>query len=380
MLKDIAGWLREVDCSVTVITAQPGYRPELVERYEPWVERIENGVTVYRVPLLPEKLGRLTRNLNYCLFTFWVVLLFPILSLAAIGHRRACLCSTIPPIVQPFLLMVLSKVTFCKLIYCVHDIYPDVRRAPGRGVSWLHRALTMLDCITLRNAHRVLVLSKDMQDTLQKRKCGIVRFQILNNFPLLDVPEEKVLSAIQKRRNSGTHNFIFAGNLGRYQGLQRLVRFFLTDAPDSATLTLLGTGALESELRAIVSASGSDKVIFRKLVPASQVPEILNEYDYGVASLSPEIINYAFPSKILTYWSSGLPILTTISPQSHLANQLENEQLGVTADLDDLSNAVSELMLNKEKFLDGVEKYRIENPLSQWRNEWVAIGQDIAQS
>ena len=52
----------------------------------------------------------------------------------------------------------------------------------------------------------------------------------------------------------------------------------------------------------------------------------------GVVSLSPDIFQYAFPSKVLTYMSANLPMLAMVEDESQLAKSLHERRIGANVD------------------------------------------------
>ena len=125
MLPKIIDWLKEEGCRVTVLTAQPGYKPDLEISRQPFVERRDN-LTVIRLSLLPSNWGHGIRYLNYFLFLFAALFIVPVLSIRARKQRRYCMTATMPPVIQPFLFSILSRMTFMKFIYNIQDIHPEI--------------------------------------------------------------------------------------------------------------------------------------------------------------------------------------------------------------------------------------------------------------
>ncbi len=379
MLKPISHWLAESGARVVVITAQPGYRSLAAQRREPWRERWSEGVDIYRLPLLPGKWGRPVKFLNYGLFLLQSALVFFALSLANRRQRRACITSSIPPVLQPLILCLLSRLTGTRFIYNIHDIYPEVIVPKDDEPGLLARMLARLDRWTIRMSYMVLVLSEDMRQTILRRGCRPDNIQILNNFPLQQVPDSIVDPAIAARRNrSEGLRFVFAGNLGKYQSLPELVRFFLEDAPPETSLTLLGSGAMRTVLEEMIDKGDQDRVRLMDFVPAEKVPEILADFDYGIATLKPELVRVAYPSKLLTYWNLGLPVLTTVASGSQLARDIDEQDLGVVVPIESIGDGVAALIADRERFLNGVQQYRKSHELDRWRRSWIQIGNDIA--
>lgn len=106
---------------------------------------------------------------------------------------------------------------------------------------------------------------------------------------------------------------IYTGNLGSAQDLESCIRAMEHLSDETAVLTLVGRGDLESELRQLAADLGvEDRVEFRGLVAREAVPGLLHEATIGVAPLkSTDELAYAMPTKVYEYMASGLPTLVT---------------------------------------------------------------------
>lgn len=378
MLPKIIDWLKEEGCRVTVLTAQPGYKPDLEISRQPFVERRDN-LTVIRLSLLPSNWGHGIRYLNYFLFLFAALFIVPVLSIRARKQRRYAMTATMPPVIQPFLFSILSRMTFMKFIYNIQDIHPEIIQDQDGTKTLLGRLLTTMDRAAINNSWRVLTLSEDMKEAITKRGCQTEHIRIINNFPLQPLSKSGSAGDISNRPNRASNpKFIFAGNLGRHQSLPELVSYFAREENQFLKLTILGSGPLEGQLRDIAAGRNAENITFMNFVPPEQVSDILIGHDFGIATLKPGLIRYAFPSKILSYWNAGLPILTNIEADSALAANIKDEKLGANAARQEqFSEAINELVQNKAEYMAGVAAYRKRHPMSHWAQLWRALAAEM---
>lgn len=317
MLRTIGTALADEGHEVHVLSTVPSYRESTRGISVPKRE-VLGGITVRRVWVLGnEKANPLRRALNvliYCAVLFAAVLrLRPDIVTAA----------TTPPVMAAWTASLAAKITGAHFVYHMQDIHPEVSLYSGgrlgRGIAL--RILRFLDNQTLRRSSAIVVLSRDMRDSIQARGLGELPIHVINNFSLdlFDAPEEP---PAELRKPSGKFRVIFAGNLGRFQNLPRLAEGISQLFPRYPKLELmfLGDGIALTELRQ--TYAGHSQVTFGPFLPFAQARVLIQEADVGLVALAPDIFRVAYPSKVTTYLRLGLPLLALVEPKSALARDL----------------------------------------------------------
>ena len=138
-------------------------------------------------------------------------------------------------------------------------------------------------------------------------------------------------------RRPGRTRLVFTGNLGRFQGLETLVQAVLDDDADADPLELvfMGEGAVKQDLmQKVLSAPADvrDRVVFLPHGTPAEARLLSRDADYGVVSLIPGVIKFAYPSKCATYLSEGTPVLALVEPDSELAMDVQQRGFGVAVD------------------------------------------------
>ena len=162
MLRDMSEWFVSAGHEVEVITAQPAYKPKAGIPTQPRREMI-NGVNIRRVRLFKERGVGLIKAINAGLFVIsaFLILLF--------GKKRDLIwTATIPPVLQAFAMMIVSKIRGSKFLYHMQDIYPEIATVSGH-ISKLFpvKLFRWLDCITQRQSEAIVVLSDDMKGAIR---------------------------------------------------------------------------------------------------------------------------------------------------------------------------------------------------------------------
>ena len=135
---------------------------------------------------------------------------------------------TNPPL-MPLLVALLGTLRRQRLLYIIHDLYPDVPVALGlwRADSLFVRFLIKLQKFALRKAQRVVVLGRCMREHLINAY-GIEsgKIEVIPNWATL--PTEEPAS---KQARSGRHSTLVYGNLGQFHDFQISNGAELWDSP-----------------------------------------------------------------------------------------------------------------------------------------------------
>lgn len=345
MLRAIAHqWVKDGH-EVNVLSSQPSYKVGVCNTKQPSREVID-GAEVVRLDL-PAELGkpsiRISNAIRLGLGVFW----------QAVFKKRydVIMISTSPPVLGGFFAAIVAKLTGARFIYHCMDIHPEIGRISGefrnQKIYWL---LSRLDRWTCSQANPVVVLSADMMKTLKDRKPESPPLtQVLNNFSLPS--EASVLEQLPFEWPEKSFVILFAGNIGRYQGLDVLIEAMgkLRGSKD-IRLLIMGEGTekerlidLTKRMEANVTFIGHQSVEVAKACMAKA--------NLGFVSLLPNLYKYSYPSKVMTYLEQGCPILVAAEMNSCLAQDLMDSGSGhavVNGDVDALCEAISGLANNSE--------------------------------
>ncbi|KZZ55439.1 glycosyltransferase family 4 protein, partial [Oleiphilus sp. HI0123] len=294
---------------------------------------------------------------------------------------------TAPPVVPGFAANIASRLTGAKLIYHCMDLHPEIGKLSGEFSNpTVYRALERIDIATCRRASRIIVLSEDMRKAIGKRDASLVsKVSVINNFSL---PSEDKLSNSKSDwfevKSKDKLRLFFAGNIGRFQGLELFVEAIhelVQSGNTHVELVFMGEGAALPEITKLAnSGPAKDLIHFVSHQPISIAKRAMQAADFGIVCLTPEIIRYAYPSKTLTYLEQGCPIFSVVEQDSELAKMVETRQIGVSSPINDKAALVyrlTELANNREKCLTFSENakatykelFEIETCLEKWSHE-----------
>lgn len=323
---------------VTVFSAQPSYTEGAGK--QPRRERLD-GSQVIRAALLPEtKTDYVRRAINFGVF-FTKALLHVLRS----RKYDVIVALTVPPILPAAILGAAARFTGAQLVYQCMDIFPELGvhsglMEPGRKYDLMRR----LDARNVRHAGQTVVLSRDMKQLLVDRGANPDEITIINNVDIEEFSDaDTPPPALTK--DAGQTQVLFAGNLGRFQGLDTIISAAhqLADTP-SIRFDFLGSGIMQSELESQSGDLLGHSVHFHGRVSASAAAEAAKNADIVLITLAPGVIRAAYPSKTMTYLRAGTPIVALVESDSELGEMIETQQLGAIAepgDADGLAAAIT---------------------------------------
>jgi len=376
MLRPIAAALAAGGHEVTVLTCQPSYNRRVVSS-APSKERLD-GVSVVRWPVFDDRRSTRLKVVNLVWFC-----------LRILGARRqfreadVVMAATTPPVLVALVCGWVARRHGAAFVYHKQDIYPEVVGTPASSPRKLFAMLLRwVDRRTDQRASRIVVLSRDMADTSIGRGSRPERTVVLNNFDPWDLPAEPAAST---SRVPGELNLVFAGNLGRFQGLDDLVELIdrTRDEP-RIRWHFFGDGPLAAKLEKRTSAGGS--VIMYGYQSAATVAEFVRDRaDLGVVSLNRGVIAAAYPSKTMTYLRNGCPVLAVVEQDSELAQMVRSDRIGLTgaqADTEGLSVRLRALCDDPSPLVEARERatatYRDRFSMKRQLALWCRLMDEVA--
>jgi colanic acid biosynthesis glycosyl transferase WcaI len=280
----------------------PGYRIRPIQR-----EKI-GEVAVTRVPLYPSHsesvIGRLANYLSFSL----CAALYGVL----VSKRPDVIYSYHPPLTTGFTAVAIRLARGVPVVCDIQDLWPDTLRATGMTRN--QRVLGMIGCACdwfYRRMERLTVLSPGFKRMLVSRGVPESKIEVIYNWA------DEAALADSARQSSvplppGDFRVLFAGNLGRAQGLDAVLRAarLLLDRGSCAQLVFLGSGVEVEELKALKAQLGVSNVHFLAAVPMTEVGAYLAAADALLVHLRPdELFRITIPSKTQAYMAAGKPIV-----------------------------------------------------------------------
>jgi glycosyltransferase involved in cell wall biosynthesis len=329
-VNELAFALQSSGHDVVVLTGQPnypsgrffpGYSPlhPLQERY--------NGIQVIRVPLYARHSGRPWElALNYISFALSATI-FGLPRLR--GRFDACLVYCPSPITTAIPAIIYRLFRGKPVAIWVQDLWPESVFAitPG-GKRWLNGLLSRLVCWIYMHADQIWVQSLAYVRSVEAHGGSIQRIAYVPNWAenLYDCERWANVEAEPIPENS----LVFAGNLGRAQGLDVLLDAaeFLVQTTPSVHWVFVGDGSARGWLEDEVRRRGLTNCVMLLPRRAPQdMPKILKAATGLLITLrDADVFAQTIPSKVQSCLAAGRPVIGVLAGEP--ARILEEARCG----------------------------------------------------
>lgn len=338
ILREIARELGTAECKVTVLTCQPSYNRDVV-RTALKREQIAPNVNVVRWRVLDDRRVAARKAFNLLVFCAHLVLTLP-----RLGRVDVVMAASTPPVLVAAVACRVAKLRGATFIYHKQDIYPEVTVGVGRRLGPLAFLLRTVDTWTDRSADRVVVLSGDMAKTIARRGVAPGRIRVINNFDPWRFTNQTASGVPVRDSSKAGLDVVFAGNIGRFQGLETISTAMRELRDDPVRFHFFGRGALSDELTLFAERYGLTRIHQYGFRPPDEVAAFLaTTADLGIVSLAPGVIRAAYPSKTMSYLRQGTPILALVEGDSELAATIRIARIGLQVEPGDAAALIAAL-------------------------------------
>jgi len=325
----LANGLRVRGHEVRVITAHPHYPDWTFHAgYGGWKRTsFENGVRIDRklhyVPQRPTAWRRLFSEITFgfrLLFSRWgtpdiVILVSPALFSSAIAAMRAKLGWNRP------LVTVWAQ-----------DFYSLGIVETRQGGALAASAMALIESSVLRCADGVAVIHDRFKDYVVRRlRVDEQRVEVIRNWSHL--PATPPIDRVATRQRMGWADdeiiVLHAGNIGVKQGLSNVVDAARIAAERDVRVrfVLMGRGSQRSLLEDL--GQGISHLQFVAPQPEDEFQAVLGSADVLLVNELPGVTEMAVPSKLTSYFSTGLPVIAATDEGSVTAGEILAAGAGV---------------------------------------------------
>ena len=298
--------LRRFKHDVVVVTTNP-HKGEKID-----LNSTKSDSWVIRVPIVPYK----GRGLFDYLIHYVSFLVMGILYgyFRTKGWRPDVIWATTPPLSVGLLGASLSRLLRAPLILDVRDVWPDSAVAAGmlREGAHPYKFAKRLETFLYEDARCITCVSKPMKSYIREWS-GTTEVVVIYNGASFDSFVKLDKERIIKKQ------IIYAGNLGRVQGLDTLLRAFhlliKENVDHGRDLVLIGDGVLRKEIeRESVVLGISDRVQFIDSIPKNILVTRLEESEILFIGLDKHSsLELTIPSKVFDYMAIGRPIVAALA-------------------------------------------------------------------
>ncbi|MBX3013399.1 MAG: glycosyltransferase family 4 protein, partial [Caldilineaceae bacterium] len=256
--------------------------------------------------------SKLLRMLNYLSFAFSSMLLgFWLISppnVMFVYH---------PPLTVGLPAIFLSRLWRIPFVYQIQDMWPETLEATGMlNNKTILKWIAQFSQWVYAYAASICIISPGFRTNLLTKGVTAEKLHVISNwvdtavyYPVPPDPTKAQSLAMANR-----FNIMFAGNIGKAQGLQTVVEaaVMLGDLP-RVQFVIVGDGIALSSLQALAKKHNLQNIKFIGRYPVSEMPLLYALADVLLVHLRDEpLFRITIPHKIFAYMASGKPILAAV--------------------------------------------------------------------
>ena len=243
----------------------------------------------------------------------------------------------------------IPKILGAKIILDIHDIVPEFYESKFdcSKESLIFKSLVFIEKISISFSDHVIISNHIWYKTLISRSVNENKCTTIMNYP--------DNSKFYKRdiiRNEKKFKILYPGTLNWHQGLDIAVKAFalIKDQSPQAEFQIYGVGPAQKELIFLINKFGLENRVFLKdSVPISEIADIIANSNLGVIPKRNDCFGgEAFSTKILEFMNLGIPVIVS---KTKIDQYYFNESIVKffePENIKDLSEAMLELINNKE--------------------------------
>ncbi len=257
--------------------------------------------------------------------------------LFSISRRDSVLIVTNPAFAIPlFSILKLIKGFNYKIL--VHDVFPENLISGGvisSKSNILYKILAGCFNWSYQKASQLIVLGRDMKEVMNKKVKSKVDISIVENWADLTAIQPELFLENEIITQNSLENkivFLFAGNIGRLQGLDFLFEVIKNVKNDIIHFAFIGDGALLPDLKEIVAVNQMQNVTFLGTYPRSKQKMFLNACHFGLVTLDQNMYGLGVPSKSYNIMAAGKPIFFIGDKMSEIALMVKEHKCGMVFD------------------------------------------------
>ena len=373
-LRDLSREFTAQGHEVVIMVASPDIGPShLIEAY--------GDVTVLRLKAPQTKdIGYFKRTINEFLAPFAMRRHLEKSALAKMQYEAIIWYS--PTIFLGPIVKTLKRLSGCPSYLIIRDIFPQWAADMGlmsRGIAYqiLSRVArfqySVADVIGVQTPGNLAFLQSD--DAGHHR----ARLEVLHNW--LGAPADTPCSInISQTKLAGRRVFVYAGNMGVAQGMEKLLKLAraLRERNDIGFL-FVGRGSMAGDIAKQVQAEKLHNVLFYDEIDPDEIPALYSQCEAGLVSLDPRHTTHNIPGKFLSYMQAGLPVLASVNAGNDLVDIVEQHNVGrISVDLNGDDLAAEAIALMNEIAEDATIKERCRKLSSDMFSAGAAVRQIVS--
>ncbi len=311
---------QSLDMPVHVCCATPSQNGELP---------VAENLTIKRV-----RAGNYDKHKLVHRITKYIVLAvkFTVYAVSKVERRDIVFAVTNPASLMLFLAL-LRRLRSFQYVLLVYDVHPEnlVPAGLARENSLLYRAAVRCFNWAYRAADELIVIGRDMEEVMRRKVGHRSRITRISNWADVNAvhPQPKAENELLREHHLQDQTvFLFAGNLGRVQGIENLLRAIAATRSESAAFLFVGDGVFRPVIERFIRENPGKRVMHLGHFPLSLQQSFLNACDVALVTLDDAMYGLGVPSKAYFSMAAGKPLLLVADSESEIGRVIRESRIG----------------------------------------------------
>jgi glycosyltransferase involved in cell wall biosynthesis len=257
---------------------------------------------------------------------------FAVYAISKVKRHDIVFAVTNPACLMLFLAL-LRKIRSFKYVLLVYDVHPEnlVPAGLARKNSRMYRIAVRWFNWAYRTADELIVIGRDMEEVVRRKVgngCRITRIPNWADVKAIQPCPKLENELIRRHELQDKTVFLFAGNLGRVQGIENLLRAIAGAKSESAAFCFAGDGVFRPAIEKFIQENPDKRVIHLGRFPLSAQQLFLNACDVAFVSLDDAMYGLGVPSKAYFSMAAGKPLLLVADSDSEIGRVIRENGVG----------------------------------------------------
>ncbi|WP_444922760.1 glycosyltransferase family 4 protein [Microbulbifer sp. DLAB2-AF] len=352
------------DVIIHVIAAQPNRYASSVQLAPPREVLHGGRLIINRLDVPLHKGGFISQSYSFLIFAVKVITLVKV-------KKFDFVFATSSRLMTATLGSFISRVSGAAFFVDIRDIFVDnLKHILPKGVGSLGvYFFSMLERWTLRPSIKLNLVSKGFEKYFSNRYPEKKLSWFSNGIDELFINAKE---RYHKQRDPSVSrlNIVYAGNIGKAQGLDRFIPEFAPLIQNDFDILIFGDGVRREALESSVRRLNINNVKISNPVPRERLVNIYKNADILLLHLENfESMENVLPSKIFEYGATGKPILAGVSgfARKFIQEEIENSAVFTSFNLDEALEGLKSLrveVIDRKNFICRYLRCNIMNEMA----------------
>jgi len=272
-----------------------------------------------------------------------------------------------------YLIALIKRIPF---IYDSHELWSQSHHSISS--KFILNSIALMEKIFARKSARIITVSDSIKEYLEKYFC-VSNIEVIRNIPSYTHIGNYNLLREQYNLPNEIKICLYQGMISEHRGVSLIVKSAIEVCKnnDKVVFFFLGDGEDLDKFEKLIKGKGlHEKIFFLGRIEQDKLLKYTMSADIGIHAISNTCLNheYCLPNKVFEYLHSNLVLVVTNLIE--LSKFVEENEIGLTFrdnDYLDLETKITELLTNRDLYLEYKNNVRKIAPNLTWSNEYLKL-------